>query len=96
MSKSITSGSLVYLPQVYSDQLCCDLLIKNSEKTFLAHKLVVSSSSSYLRNLLSKASDNSHEMAVLVMPGVSSQAIQNFLSISYGLLQENMKFCLKK
>ena len=89
-------GSLMYLPQVYSDQLCCDLLLKNSEKTFPAHKLVVSSSSSYWRSLLLKANDNSHDMAVLVIPGVSSQAIENFLSISYGLLQENMNFCLKE
>jgi len=30
------------------------------------------------------------------MPGVSSQAIENFLSISYGLLKENMNVCLKE
>ena len=54
MSKSMNFGSLMYLPQVYSDQLCCDLLLKNSEKTFPAQKLVVSSSSK--------------DMAVLVMP----------------------------
>jgi hypothetical protein len=86
----------MYLPREYSNQLCCDLLLKNSEKTFPAHRLVVSSSSSYLRNLLVKAMDNSQEMAVLMMPGVSSQAIENFLRISYGLLQENMNFCLKE
>lgn len=86
----------MYLPQVYSDQLCCDLLIKNSEKTFPAHRLVVASSSSYLRNLLLKANDNSHDMAVLIMPGVNTQAIENFLSISYGLLQENMNFSFEE
>ena len=40
------------------------------------------------------ADTNSH--GVLMMPGVSSQAIENFLSISYGLLEDNMKFCLEE
>ena len=53
---------LLYLSQVFSDQLCCDLLIKNREKTFQAHKLVVASSSSYLRSLLVSAEIDSQEM----------------------------------
>ena len=90
MSKSISLSPLLHLSQVFSDQLCCDLLIKNSEKTFQAHKLVVASSSSYLRSLLVSADHDSQEMTVLLMPGTSSQTIRNFLSISYGLLEDNM------
>ena len=95
MSKSVSLHPLLYLSQVFSDQLCCDLLIKNSEKTFQAHKLVVASSSSYLRSLLVSADHDSQEMTVLLMPGTSSQTIRNFLSISYGLLQDNMDCFLK-
>ena len=96
MDKSVTQGAMVHLPEVFSDQLCCDLLIKNNEKSFLAHKLVVCSSCSFLRLLLSSMEETSQDIPVIIMPGVSSKEIESFLSISYGLLQKNMKFYLRE